>query len=301
MGKRKRQTDGSPELALPSCEGPKLLPFKHRKSPIQRGSRLDKHRSNASAADGYVFQVRIESKQYALKVFKFHHPEAERSFRSTYLGSTCAIDKDIFYTDPFYAERRAYGRIQEARDEGRIGPREQIAVKCHGYIFLEDQDRLYLEEKEHLDFCTDIIDTSLREVLGNDVRIRAIVKDLETDRTQINSKTVRRTLERVKRLNDLKIYNTDIRADNFVNCRLVDFGRAWTEPYDVLEFMDTKYPKEAYTWRMKDFLNFKEMIEDEEIKTTLKVFVFSRRQLRSRGKPQEPHSESSKHRRKRNK
>lgn len=157
---------------------------------------------------------------------------------------------------------------------------------------------LYLEGKEHLDFCTDIMDASLREALSNDVRIQAIVKDLETDSTQINPKTARRTLERVKRLNDLKIYNTDIRVDNFVNCRLVDFGRAWTEPYDILEAMDRKYAKEAKTWT-KDLLNFKEMIEDEEMKTTLKVFVFSRRHLRSRGKRQEPTSGDPEHQRKR--
>ncbi|RYP52149.1 hypothetical protein DL769_010720 [Monosporascus sp. CRB-8-3] len=216
--------------------------------------------------------------------FKFSHPADSKNFWGAYLGDDCPLDEALYYTDPFYAECRAYGRIQNARVKGQIGKREKIAVGCHGYLLLKEKDKRRLE-KMGLDLCSDVIDDDLRQALGQDVRIRAIVKDLEVDRRGLNSKNIHETFRRVTRLNYLKIYNNDIRAENFMNCRLVDFGRAWTEPHAILKAMDEVG---ARTRRRKDRVNFDEMIEDEGIKTTLKALLVPgpEYQLRSRGEPE---------------
>lgn len=54
------------------------------------------------------------------------------------------MKKAIFYTNPFYAECRAYGRIEDRRVDSKAKTprvRQQVAVKCYGYLFLEDRDK----------------------------------------------------------------------------------------------------------------------------------------------------------------
>ncbi|KAH8761543.1 hypothetical protein F5883DRAFT_562153 [Diaporthe sp. PMI_573] len=63
-----------------------------------------------SETDGYVFEVKIQSRVYALKVFKFFHPHSTMYYWRVYLGSSTPLKKMIYYTDPFFAECRAYGR-----------------------------------------------------------------------------------------------------------------------------------------------------------------------------------------------
>ena len=50
---------------LPNYEGPRLEPFKHRNAHVQF---LDLINAETPGEDGYVFEVEIESKRYALKV-----------------------------------------------------------------------------------------------------------------------------------------------------------------------------------------------------------------------------------------
>ena len=50
-----------------------------------------------------------------------------------------------FHTDPFYAECRAYGRIKDAQTRGTL--QRQIAIPCHGFLFLKDHDKQLLEER----------------------------------------------------------------------------------------------------------------------------------------------------------
>ncbi|KAK8859460.1 kinetochore Sim4 complex subunit FTA2-domain-containing protein [Apiospora arundinis] len=89
---------------LPPCEGPKLHAFPCEDSSIAWGKRLDDHRDGASRAQGAIFEVNIESRVYALKVFKFYDP----------------------YSD----------------DKGGI--RDSLAIKCHGYLYLSKSDERWL-------------------------------------------------------------------------------------------------------------------------------------------------------------
>ncbi|KAJ2996212.1 hypothetical protein NUW58_g1049 [Xylaria curta] len=280
MAKRRRKTASSLTALLPPCRGPKLQPFQPQDASIKWGPRLDKSHAH-SDSQGYVFQAEIASRQYAIKVFKFYHPDIEKFYWETYLGKSYPIERAIFYTDPFYAECRAYGRIKQACDERRVTAR--IATRCHGYLFLTTEDMNFLERQEGIDLCTSIIDENLRRALGGDLRARAIVKDLEIDTTRLQKKSIDQAWRNVSLLNSLGIYNQDIRTENFMNCRIVDFGSSWTEPHAILDKADKVDADEAREQRLSDCAQFDEMVEQEGIKTTKKTPT-SRHNLRPRKK-----------------
>ncbi|KAI0868281.1 kinetochore Sim4 complex subunit FTA2-domain-containing protein [Hypoxylon argillaceum] len=267
---------------LPPCPGPKLHAFKHQNAKIQWGPRLDENRVGMSGTEGFVFSVKIKSKTYALKVFRFFDPEDDRLFWESYLGDSYPKEKALLYTDPFYAECRAFGRIQQAYNNREIHHKQVLAVKCHGYMFLSKQDQLKLE-KRGCDFGAEFLDDKLLRASGGDGRVRAIVKDLEPDTGPLDAKNIRTAFARVRALNELGIYNRDIRAQNFVNCRLVDFGLAWTEPHEILSALGERgIEEEKVDYRV----TFDQMIATEKIKTRLKVFSFSEydKRLRVRDK-----------------
>ncbi|KAF2973058.1 hypothetical protein GQX73_g618 [Xylaria multiplex] len=142
------------------------------------------------------------------------------------------------------------------------------------------EDTKWLEKEEGINVCTDIIDRDLRRALGEDLRTRAIVKDLETDNVGLKKANIGRAWRNVSLLNSLKIYNRDVGADNFMNCRIVDFGSSWTEPHAILDAADTD---EAREQRLSDCSKFDEMTEKKGIKTRTKTPT-SRHNLRPRKK-----------------
>lgn len=157
------------------------------------------------------------------------------------------------------------------------------AVKCHGYLFLRKDDKRWIKD---LDLEYRVVDDKLRRAMGGDTRVRAIVKTLDKNPRKVDAQNVEKAWQRVFLLNhSLKIYNMDIRADNFINYRLVDFGSSWTEPHILLKYLEDTNPKAAKAKRSKDRANFQDMIEEEDIPTKLRVIPTSRHQLRSRGEP----------------
>lgn len=206
--------------------------------------------------------------------FKFFHPHSTMYYWGVYLGPSTPLEKVIHYTDPFFAECRAYGRIDDAPK--RYGVQDQLAVKCHGYMYLRERDKRKLEQMG-LDLGTDILDNELRRALPGGGRVRAIVKDLAPGKTCITSKNVRAALGRVRRLNELHIYNRDIRAENFRAGKLVDFGSSWTEPHIILDALDAE---EAEDSRLEDLVMFDDMIEEESIKTRPRLQAMPKADLR---------------------
>lgn len=65
MSKARGEFAGLTNPPLPPCRGPKLHEFKHASYPIKWLKRLDEDRTDN---EGFVFQVEIKSKEYALKV-----------------------------------------------------------------------------------------------------------------------------------------------------------------------------------------------------------------------------------------
>ncbi|KAI0411140.1 kinetochore Sim4 complex subunit FTA2-domain-containing protein [Xylaria grammica] len=269
---------------LPPDGGPSIREFKHPEAPIEWIKRLDN--PDRGYNDAFVYQVRIASQEYALKVFKFSNPKSNPFYWGTRLREKLPLKQAIFYTDPFYAECRAYGRIEDGKvDRHSRMPRvrQQIAVKCHGYLLLDDSDKRWLLDRGH-DLETDLLDNDVHEALEGDTRVRAIVKHLDKRPSLLHAGNIGRAWTSVHLLNkSLKIYNMDIKADNFIGFRLVDFGSSWTEPHEILRYLDEKHERVGRNKRGRDRENFDDMIEEEEIPTRLKVVPTSRYQLRSRG------------------
>jgi hypothetical protein len=65
MSNNRGRVTHSDHLLLPPCDGPKLHPFKYSHKKIKWIKRLDQDREDN---EGFVFQVEIASKEYALKV-----------------------------------------------------------------------------------------------------------------------------------------------------------------------------------------------------------------------------------------
>ncbi|KAJ8115218.1 hypothetical protein ONZ43_g4717 [Nemania bipapillata] len=246
-------------LALPPCPGPKLAAFEHHNSPIKWIERLDLGQDGGeSAMQSCVYKVEIESKVYALKIFKFFDPDTVRYYWEPQLRNSVPLNEIVFYTDPFFAECRAYGRIKEARVTRGI--KEKLAVPCHGYLFLTKRDESWLE-RDGVDLGSRHISKEFRPPSIDTNLARAIVKDFEPRPSGLNSKNIRPALRRLKRLNELQVYNGDIRGDNFRGGYLVDFGTSQTEPHRLFDSLD---PNTAEGKKMEDMIMFDEAVKEDQ-------------------------------------
>ncbi len=171
----------------------------------------------------------------------------------------------IFHTDPFYAECRAYGRIKQAQVERRL--KRDVAVPCHGYFFLQEQDAQLLRENG-VDLNGGAVDDELLRVNGEDGRVRAIVKDFVPADAGVNTRSLRKILRDIRSLNKLGVYIRDIRADNFKAGQLVDFGLSRTEPHCVLDSLD-----EVAAWHsnVEDLVMFDNMVAEEGLVTNVRA------------------------------
>ncbi|KAI3565733.1 kinetochore Sim4 complex subunit FTA2-domain-containing protein [Fusarium oxysporum f. sp. albedinis] len=218
---------------LPPCEGPKLKKFPYHNSTIQWLERLDENREDddVTSSQGYVFKARIGSREYAVKVFKFFDPMSTEYAWGPQLGEDTSLDTAAYYTDPFYAECRAYGQIREAIEKNIL--KKDVAVPCHGFFFLKNKDQETLQNR-NIDLGLDLVDMDYQRSAIGGRRARAIVKDLASSNSGITSTTIRKILSKVVLMNKAGIYNMDIRIGNFCDGQLVDFGSSWTEPHALL-------------------------------------------------------------------
>lgn len=177
------------------------------------------------------------------------------------MGEDTPLDIAAYCTDPFFAECRAYGQIQDGIKKRKVGSR--VAVTCHGFLFLKEEDEKLLEDRG-VDLGLDDVDLDFQQSMVGGCRARAIVKDLALGDSGVNQKNIKRILQGIKSLNKLKIYNLDIRADNYRNGQIVDFGSSWTEPHGLLNALDMEAAQEK---KLADLANFDDMVEENDIET----------------------------------
>ncbi|KAF4461992.1 hypothetical protein FALBO_11199 [Fusarium albosuccineum] len=256
MPKRRRPPKTLPK-ELPPCDGPKLGLFQHHGSRITWLERLNKDED--SPTEGYVFRARIRNREYAIKVFKFHDPRSDDHFWKPLVGAEIGLQTVAYYTDPFYAECRAYGRIQEAIKKGDLKP--DIVVPCHGFFFLDERDDEILQSRD-IDLEAHQVDLEYQRATPGGYSPRAIVKDLASTDPGVNRANQSRILSNLVRLNSQKVFNMDIRLDNYRDGKLVDFGSSWTEPHILLDALDDEAADES---RLADRTKFCQMLENEKI------------------------------------
>ena len=173
-----------------------------------------------------------------------------------------------YHTDPFYAECRAYGRVNDNKKKGSVT--REIVVPCHGFLFLKDKDKALLRERG-VDFAEEQLDHALARRTVGTYQVRAIVKSLASRESGVSLDRLGGILRDIRLLNKLKVYNRDIRIENFKDGRLVDFGSSLTEPNCLLEAFDLKDKEEARDTRLQDLVLFDNMVEEQEIATSVRA------------------------------
>lgn len=185
------------------------------------------------------------------------------------------------YQEPFSAECRAFGRLQETGHE-------ELAVPCFGYVLLDEEHERAMMAKCDLNYwsfngdvdCAGDIDEEMdqrRRFLGKDGRpppLRCIVKAfgeaIPTDgEDKFQQTTARRVLRDIIKLQKLGIMEIDVEVRQLVDGKLGDFSTAITMPHfitnpelnpNLTPAMIDKMEKKTFEHCVNDYLNFDSMV-----------------------------------------
>lgn len=174
------------------------------------------------------------------------------------------------YSEPFSAECRAFGRLQEAGHP-------ELAVGCFGYLFLDEEHERAIQARYNLEFSGsgEAPDPEQRpRFLGRDGRqppIRGIVKELGQSDGRLRAHGARRTLRDVIKLQQLGIIHIDVAHRQLINGKLADFSTAVTTPHYMTNpelnpyltpNMIAAMEFEMFQFSIGDYWTFDDMIEE---------------------------------------
>ncbi|OJD29354.1 uncharacterized protein BKCO1_8300033 [Diplodia corticola] len=264
---------------LPGCDGPKMHPFKHRRARILYDALISSNDATntatsssgadsgsdeamsiddetTSGSEGHVFKVKIDSKVYALKLFKFFDMEAARSEFFSVDNEDIGDKEFEEHIDPFYAECRAYGAIQEKIYHGHPPPDEKdwVAAPCYGYLHISAADEAVIRGKFNIE------DWNRPEGGDHAKPIRALVKEFieQEDAVDTKRRSVRRMRKDLLMIRSAGVYTRDLFARNYRGGLLVDFGQSFTEPHCALRVLPKR---QANAEKQQDLRLFYRMME----------------------------------------
>ncbi|KAI5459080.1 kinetochore Sim4 complex subunit FTA2-domain-containing protein, partial [Mariannaea sp. PMI_226] len=258
-------------VPLPLCDGPKLKPFDF-KGP----QKIEFIESLGQGSHSQVFKVKILGDIYALKLFRFVTPDCfygpadwnEGEWTGDTLGTICQ------YSEPFYAECRAFGRLQESGHT-------ELATDCFGYILLDDEHEQIMRDQfkdaglaltfngeYEADGCYDV----RGENRGKDGKlppIRGILKECGTQ-DKLNNKFAKKIKRDIHHLHQLGIFSIDPDIRQYVNGKIADFSTTMTTPHFVTNpelnpsltpAMKTAMEHETFVRTVADYVDFDEMVD----------------------------------------
>ena len=126
--------------------------------------------------------------------------------------------------DPFFNECRAYGRLVEANQNGRI------AVRCHGHMSVPAAVEEELARRFGVRTWDRPEEEYARPVPGRQP-FRAVVKDLVREPVPWTHKVAKKMLKDLKAMRRLGVYPMDVGARNYEAGLLVDMSIAITTPH----------------------------------------------------------------------
>ena len=147
------------------------------------------------------------------------------------------------YSEPFYAECRAFGRIQEAGQEA-------IANKCYGYVLLDDEHECKLHRKfpvsedDEEDWNFNGTPDSFRK--SHDFRgrfldsrqrrppVRCLVKELGQNPETLTLRLLKSGERDITKLHPRGIFYLDVHEAQMIDGKLCDFGTAITTPHPLM-------------------------------------------------------------------
>lgn len=196
-------------------------------------------------------------------------------------GIGVSLEKYVAHFDPFYAECRAYGCIEDNKQNGKI------AVRCYGFMAVS------AEEEEVLAAPPFQIDTSewnrpeqeYNWSVAGRQPFRAIVKQLVKGKKRLSAPAQMR--KDLLALQDMGVYVQDISEDNYINGKLVDFSRSWTKPHLMLD-PDIRSQSIIESDIKGDLKTFDRMLEEAGIQTRTKALSESNEAGRLRSNIKKP-------------
>ncbi|KAI1074296.1 kinetochore Sim4 complex subunit FTA2-domain-containing protein [Whalleya microplaca] len=263
---------------LPQCPGPKLGPF-----DFQGPQKIEFLEILGEGLHAIVFKVRILGQVYALKVFRWIYDYNWRGFGNFINHENPEGLSALYnYTEPFNAECRAFGRLQEAGCE-------ELAVRCYGYVLLdEDHERTMMTQFDFnkWTFNGDIEDSGWIDDEEQRMRypgkngrpppFRCIVKAFgrsidEYEGDVVPQGLARQLLRSVIKLQKLGIIEIDFAIRQVIDGKLGDFSTAMTLPHFVTNpelnphlspAMIHAMEKQTFVHCVNDYLGFDSAIKD---------------------------------------
>ncbi|KAK8084357.1 kinetochore sim4 complex subunit FTA2 domain-containing protein [Apiospora hydei] len=234
--------------SLPPAPGPKLAEFKGKRTG--ETLHIDFIQYLGSGVHAHVWKVRIDGEIYALKMFRFVNNFTPASFFHVKLNQ----EEEVLHMHPFNCEARAYARLKEVNQE-------HVAVPCHGYILLDQEQQRILREKDTT--CDWVKDWYYCGSYAGQP-IQALVKDfIEFDnvgyyengpgdnlrritRAIDSSRTARTLLDNMAILHRVGILHKDINNSNVAQGRFLDFSTSWIKPHPCLDTRQIESARDPY-------------------------------------------------------
>jgi hypothetical protein len=161
--------------------------------------------------------------------------------------------------DPFYAECRAYGCISA---NGRNG---KVAIHCHGHMTVPADREAELAKKFNVSDWQRPEEEYDSPVTQRQP-LRAIVKALVHDKVPFTENMIPQMKKDLTALRRMFVYVRDIRVDNYLGGKLVDFSCAWTAPH-ILVSTYLRSQESINSDLQWDLEQFDQMIENAGIQT----------------------------------
>jgi len=141
----------------------------------------------------------------------------------------------------------------------------KIAVFCHGHISLPATLEGELAKQFQIDDWQRP-EEEYEQPVAQRQPFRAIVKELVSDNVPFTAKMVPQMLKDFAALRRMFVYMRDVRADNYLGGKIVDFSCAWTAPHILVSTYLRNWDviDSDLQW---DLEQFDEMIKDAGINT----------------------------------
>ncbi|KAK0622253.1 hypothetical protein DIS24_g11256 [Lasiodiplodia hormozganensis] len=242
-----------------------MHPFGDPNPEIEFEERLDDEEG------GYVFKVNINSQPFALKVFKFFDALEERMEFNPEIDDD--VPDEIFekHIDPFYAECRAYGRINEFYNdaipemyeealrqffpkEPQGGEKRAVAAQCYGYLYLSPEDEEYLSKNHGW----------TREEKHEGKPLRALVKQLIDPIDEGDQANTLQVHDNLRALHSIGIFPQKVSLRNYRDGLLMSFSSSYTVPHCIIQALP-----EVQATADFDMQRIDNMIDGQGIETSM--------------------------------
>lgn len=147
-------------------------------------------------------------------------------------------------SDPFHCECRAYGRLKETNYE-------ELAIKCHGYIILTEEEEAQLLKTSRMDWA--------RPPGQKGQGIRAIAKDYLPKSVDLSLQMLRQMRNDILEMHRIGICVSNLSKDSYVQGKITDFSEAMVVPHRDLDLSRNYHTAKRNCQR--DFINMDAMAD----------------------------------------